>query len=530
MRLLLIHAKEFEFHITRKALKKEIEHPETPRSGSYENVLVVFTTVEEGDNGEVIRRACREVLEVASNIMPSSILIYPYAHLSSRLAEPEKALSILDEFTKILGSEAGIPVSRAPFGYYKEFKLHCYGHPLAELSKTIRPSSKPAPLRTYIVKGGELSEADAGENLSKKLLSKAKIPDKLLGFMEKFGYMVHYNTAIYLPPYSIMIRVILEQEKRILAEKLGVRPDSITVLGGLPDKPVASIIGRGEPLIYDTILQGGETAKFMIGEPVSPKLEHSVVIELSNTEPIERILEAGEHLTGYHWGDMKHIAFIGPGHEDLHESLMNLLVDGDLVTEIAGLNRIILVGISVERDLHIPLTLMELYPTGKNNHVLRVLPVISAERLIISYMARAYRDYTSGKTPSVPLWLSPIQVRIIPVRKEFLEHSLSIARRLRDEGFRVDVDDREKGLGRRIRDAGREWIPYIVIIGEREVKSNTLNVRVRRTNDQLIMTLDEFVSHLRRHLRGYKNIVVRQPLLVSERKTELYKHLYEASR
>jgi hypothetical protein len=127
---------------------------------------------------------------------------------------------------------------------------------------------------------------------------------------------------------------------------------------------------------------------------------------------------------------------------------------------------------------------------------IRLIPVLSLERYILYLLIHALAFQATGTTPSIPLWLSPIQVRIIPVKPEHKDYAEKIAAELAEKGFRVDIDDRSMGLGKRIREAGRQWIPYIVIVGSREVESGTLNIRVRRTNDQFIASIDEFVERL----------------------------------
>jgi len=90
---------------------------------------------------------------------------------------------------------------------------------------------------------------------------------------------------------------------------------------------------------------------------------------------------------------------------------------------------------------------------------------------------------SQGKKPMLPLWLSPTQVRLIPVADEFLpdcETFISELNALSPFYFiRADIDDREESVGRKIRDAEKEWIPYIVVIGEKERKEKTVSPRIR---------------------------------------------------
>ena len=135
MKLLEIHAKEFWYKVTQKAMK----NPPEERLGDhteFENVLVVFTCVEKGDDIETARNAIVAIKNHMDTVKVNTLVLYPYAHLSSELAPISIAFTILKEM-EMYAETKGIKVHRAPFGYYKEFNLHAYGHPLAELSKKI---------------------------------------------------------------------------------------------------------------------------------------------------------------------------------------------------------------------------------------------------------------------------------------------------------------------------------------------------------------------------------------------------------
>ncbi|MEM1921161.1 MAG: threonyl-tRNA synthetase editing domain-containing protein, partial [Desulfurococcaceae archaeon] len=138
MKILLIHARSFKYKVVEPAIS-EPEDIGGKSSGEYNNVIVVFTTVESRDSDEVVDNTVNEILDVFYKVGAKGILIYPYAHLSQDLASPHIALKILKLLEERLKNrvEDGILVDRAPFGWYKEFQLDCYGHPLSELSRTI---------------------------------------------------------------------------------------------------------------------------------------------------------------------------------------------------------------------------------------------------------------------------------------------------------------------------------------------------------------------------------------------------------
>ncbi len=121
------------------------------------DVLVAFCTIEkddEKDPAQVAANGAATVKEVADQVKTRSIMVYPYAHLSSSLASRDPAIKVVATMESLLKDE-GYAVERSPFGYYKSFRLNCLGHPLAELSRTITAEKKAderAPVQTeYLI-------------------------------------------------------------------------------------------------------------------------------------------------------------------------------------------------------------------------------------------------------------------------------------------------------------------------------------------------------------------------------------------
>ena len=137
MRILQLHCDSIEF----TPVKKEIKSAEDiePSSKKIEEVVVAFVAIEEGDNSIVAKKAMSEITESMKKVGCNRLLLYPYAHLSSKLASPSTALSILKEMESLAQD---LQVSRAPFGWTKSYKIQVKGHPLAENSKTITAEDK----------------------------------------------------------------------------------------------------------------------------------------------------------------------------------------------------------------------------------------------------------------------------------------------------------------------------------------------------------------------------------------------------
>jgi len=116
------------------------------------------------------------------------------------------------------------------------------------------------------------------------------------------------------------------------------------------------------------------------------------------------------------------------------------------------------------------------------------------ERNVYALLEQAYMNSLKGKKPMLPIWLSPTQVRLIPINEGMVANCESIARDL--GRVRVDIDDRSESLSKRIRGAEKEWVPYIIVVGEKEIESGKLPVRVRATGDQVVMTANELADEL----------------------------------
>jgi len=141
----------------------------------------------------------------------------------------------------------------------------------------------------------------------------------------------------------------------------------------------------------------------------------------------------------------------------------------------------------------------------------------SVERFLYEFLEEAAKMAKRGEKPMLPTWLSPTQVRIIPVSKTYLDYSYNLLLMIRDAGIRVDIDDRDVSLSKKIMHAEREWVPYIVVVGEKEVKSNKLNVRIRGSRgESLEMTLDDLIMRVKSDIDGFPF----RPLYFHERLTK----------
>jgi threonyl-tRNA synthetase len=141
---------------------------------------------------------------------------------------------------------------------------------------------------------------------------------------------------------------------------------------------------------------------------------------------------------------------------------------------------------------------------GEKRHplILHCSPSGAIERCIYALLEKAYKEQQVGKPPMLPLWLSPTQVRITPMSDKYLEDVEKLARTMEEHCIRVDIDDRTLTLQKRIREAEMEWVPYIIVVGQKEVESSMLPVRERKSGEIRKMKLEKLISEVEGIIRG----------------------------
>jgi threonyl-tRNA synthetase len=133
----------------------------------------------------------------------------------------------------------------------------------------------------------------------------------------------------------------------------------------------------------------------------------------------------------------------------------------------------------------------------QNPIILHNSPSGAVERVIYALLEKAAKDTKEGRKPQFPLWLAPTQVRIIPVKPEFLDYCEKIADKVSSFDIRVDVDDRNESVGKSIRDAETDWISYIMVVGEKEVNATKMSIRDRKAGNVKELSVEELVKEIK---------------------------------
>lgn len=129
---------------------------------------------------------------------------------------------------------------------------------------------------------------------------------------------------------------------------------------------------------------------------------------------------------------------------------------------------------------------------------------IMIHRALLGSLERFYGVLIEHYGGFFPVWLSPVQVIVLPITDRNTEYARGVYQTLDENGIRVELDERSEGVGKKIRDAELKKIPYIVIVGDEEEENKNISFRIHKKGDQGKRDLDEFVTKINEIIRGKK--------------------------
>ncbi len=155
---------------------------------------------------------------------------------------------------------------------------------------------------------------------------------------------------------------------------------------------------------------------------------------------------------------------------------------------------------TVQVDFQLPLRFNLSY-IDKNGE--KKTPIL-IHRALFGSFERFIGIITEHYAGAFPIWLSPIQARILPISDAHVEYARKLQDELKQEGIRVELDERNETIGYKIREAQLQKIPYMLIIGEKEIEENAVGVRKRAEGDIGQMKVPEFISAIKEEIEQYK--------------------------
>ena len=124
-------------------------------------------------------------------------------------------------------------------------------------------------------------------------------------------------------------------------------------------------------------------------------------------------------------------------------------------------------------------------------------------RAILGSFERFIGIITEHFAGAFPMWLAPVQVKVLPIADAHHEYAKQVVEKFEAAGIRVELDDRNEKIGYKIREAQLEKVPYMLVIGEKEIEANSVGVRSRKEGDLGAMPVDEFISKARKEIEEY---------------------------
>jgi len=565
MRLLLIHSDYIEYEAKKKTKMAEEGAVLADNQTEALTVFCAVESVDEEDPESVVMQAVKEIDDVADKVKVDNIVIYPYAHLSSDLASPDMAVTVLKALEAELAAE-GFVVKRAPFGWYKSFKISCKGHPLSELSKTIVPGDECAPKKEkkevthdwfVLTPDGKSHEwKDFADDSPFGCLVK-----KELGIAVPVGgepahvelmrskELVDYEPAsdvgcLRWMPKGKLVRDLLSDYVLRIVLDYGGTPVETPVMYDLGDKAICEHAEKfGERQYRFRSNNRNMMLRFaacfgmfsiMRDMHISPNTLPMKMYELSTYS--FRHEQKGEviglkRLRAFTMPDMHSLCTDMPEalkcfEEQLamgwqtgrdfetklvaafrctkdfyaeHEAWVKKIVkesDCPMLIEILSdrvhywVAKIDLAAIDGQlRPIENPTVQIDVESSTRFNikyhredgtavhpPILHCSPTGSVERVICAIL----ENISTQPVPALPTWLSPVQVRVIPVAERHGAFAAEVMEKINAAKIRCDLDDREESVGKKVREAGMDWVPYVVVVGDEEMKGSKLTVTVRK--------------------------------------------------
>jgi threonyl-tRNA synthetase len=599
MRILQLHSNFIEY----KPIQKEIATAEQAEKKlvRLEEIVVLFTAVEEGDDIAVAKKAIEEVQAFLEKLKINRIIIYPYAHLSSNLAKPAEALKVVKAMESY-AKEREIETYRAPFGWNKQFTISIKGHPLAEQSRAIlpaeakkeekvseavkaeeklesfwyilQPNGKMTPVESFNFKGHECLEKLAKHEITKVRATQQMPPHVLL--MKRLE-IADYELAsdpgnIRWYPKGRLIKSLLEQFVTAQMIEYGAMEVETPVMYDFQHPSLADYMNRFPARQYllkseDKVLFLRFAAcfgQFLMLHDAQISYKHMPLKVYELTRYSFRREKSGEVV-----GLRRLRAFTMPDCHafctDLKQAKRELITRFKLcirILEKSGLSqrdyeaairftkdfyeenkeyiaslakifgKPVLVEmwkepffyfrlkwdfnfvdnqdkaaalstdqIDVENAKRYDITFVDEKGEKRYPLILHCSPSGAIERCVYALLEKAYREQKSGKPPMLPLWLSPTQIRVIPISDKYFENVEKLAHTIEKHCIRVDIDDRTLTLQKRIREAEMEWVPYIVVVGQKEAESNLLPIRDRKAEKMCTMKLKDLINEVEKAIR-----------------------------
>ncbi len=627
MKILLIHSDYLRYQVKKKTPVAE-EITDEMKDGEMEECLSVFTAVEESDEGKVekvIEKGVKEITDTAEELDVKKIMIYPYAHLSSELGDPETAVDVLKGLEDSLSED--YKVHRSPFGWYKAFQLSCKGHPLSELSKEImvEEDSEEEEVISKALEAEETLESRWGVLEEDGSFHEVEIDgDEVIGYdfqgnkdLEDFFVyeagkkkksgeksphvdlmrrheLVDYESGsdpgnLRYYPKGRMIKGLLEEFVSEKTREYGAMEIESPVMYDLNHPTLKKYLDRFPERQYQIETPDKSVflrfaacfGQFLMGHDMTVSYRQLPVRLYELTRYSFRMEQRGE-LTGLRrlraftmpdshalCGNMKQAEeemmtrmdlainvldqigielpetlelgirctedFFEENKDHLVEIVKNygkpalieiwderffyyvMKYEFNYIDKLGRASALVTDQLDVENAERYGITYVDEEGEEKHPYLLHLSPSGAIERVIFTLLEQAGMQEERGDKPTFPYWLAPTQLRFVPISDDQLEYVEGLEKKF--DHVRTDIDDTDRTVGKKIRQAEKEWIPFVAVIGPKEVESGKLSVRIRGEEKEKEMGVEELKTLLEEKQGGMAFRSLPLPKYLTDRPT-----------
>jgi threonyl-tRNA synthetase len=569
MKTLNLHVDYIKWQALKKALKSipDLNEKEKQLQEAKE-ALVVLTAIEKTDSNiqEILKEYIKNIQEIAQQINTNTIVLYPYAHLSSNLSSPDLAIQILEQAEKEL-KKLKFNVHRAPFGYYKTFELKVKGHPLSELSREIKIEGNEEETLTEEQIKRLLKE------ISKSKLDTSKLKEndhRIIGRkLDLWSFNEVAPGMVFWHDKGLHIKNKLIEYWREMHKKAGYQEISTPQI---MDKKLWQISGHWDKYKENNFVTKYEKRPFLV-KPMncpggmlvyknSPKSYKDLPLRVGELGIVHRM-----ELSGVLAGLLRVVQFT---QDDAHIFCADEKQVKTEITELMNLINIFYKTFNLEFD-HVELStrpekrigadkiwdmaerlLEEVLKEKKVKYQINkgdgafygpkidfhikdslgrswqlstiqldfALPErfnlvytdekgnekqpIMLHRVIYGAIERFLAILTENNNGKFPLWLSPNQIKILTMNDSANKYAEEIYNKISNSEFRVELDSRNESIGKKVREASIERFNYLITVGENEQKQKTIAVKTPDSKEIETMKLEEFIEKIKKEIREKK--------------------------
>ncbi|MEM0444942.1 MAG: threonine--tRNA ligase [Nitrososphaerota archaeon] len=527
MKTLQLHVDQLEYEPIRRegSVYEEIE----PKSQSFRDVVVLFASVEEKDDEEIVDAMLSEVASSMKRLGADTLVIYPYAHLSNNLAPPIKAIHLV-KYMEQRARELGIKVHKAPFGWNKRFSIVVKGHPLAEqfralsqetlLQRQARPTQQTAAPSVeeketlHVQMGRELDLFTInpvlgsgmplfhprGRIIRDELMNLIREVNLSLGFEEVwtphvFKSDIWYQTGHY-EHYRERMFIFTAKGEEYVVKPMNCPGHAMIYASRTRSYKDLPVMLSEFGTVYRNEQPGELTGLFRV-RSITQDDGHAFVRPDQVEDVISRILRAVMYVLEltvrgkiYATLSTRPESFIGDPErwDEATQALKNALASLDMTYEVkegegAFYGPKIDVDIedshgrrwqcsTVQLDFFMPEKL-DLKYVERDGSTQRPIMI---HRAILGSIERFMGILLEHYNWRLPLWLSPSQVVVLPVSEKNRDYAANISDRMLSTGIRAELWT-EGTLERRIRAAHQLRASLMAIVGDEEEGSSTITLR-----------------------------------------------------